>query len=94
MADEPVFLGPVIVTGGCGLTGSHLVDHLLEPERTEAVAFKSLLAIFGMRYQVSHTTLRCGISFAKQVQAGKIRSCGYVKLALWRDISREAYGMH
>ncbi|KUI69913.1 Sterol-4-alpha-carboxylate 3-dehydrogenase, decarboxylating [Cytospora mali] len=63
---DAVSLGPVIVTGGCGFIGSHIVDHVLALDPTSDV---HVIDINTQRNQTSGVTYHtCDISDFNEVQ--------------------------
>lgn len=68
MAEDPISLSPVIVTGGCGFTDSHLVSGLLESEQDcqiHVIAHNARNEIAGVTYH------KCDISAPAEVQVSQ-----------------------
>lgn len=63
---DAVSLGPVVVTGGCGFIGSHIVDHILELEPTCDI---HVIDINTERNRTSGPTYHtCDISNLREIQ--------------------------
>lgn len=72
MATSPDSLSPVIVTGGCGFTGSHMVHGLLQHEENpqiHVIARTVRDEIPGVTYH------KCDISSLDEVQVSHLNLC-------------------